>query len=715
MKWLQRILPFVGWFRDITGSRLRVDLLAGVTVAMVLIPQSMAYAQLAGLPAYYGLYASFLPPMVAALFGSSHQLATGPVAVVSLMTAAALEPLATAGSETYCAYAILLAVLVGAFQFSLGVLRLGAVVNFISHPVVNAFTTAAAIIIATSQLSKIFGVYVDKGEHHYETLIAVVIAAFEFTHLPTLLFAAAAFAIMVTLKRLYPRVPNVLVAVAVTTVVSWAASFQKDRTIHIDDIRAAAVVDDIGSFNAAFERMLAAQEKRAALTPEIIRAEQEHGATSVAVTQLRHEVALLNLEISELKTETGRLRKSLRSAHLEGGQRGEGAMVYYPRGEVPEGATADGERWRVKVKNKAIDSEKIALMGGGAVVGTIPEGLPTLAMPAFDFSIASQLVAMAVIISLLGFMEAISIAKAMAARTQQRLDPNQELIGQGLANIIGCMGQSYPASGSFSRSAVNLAAGAVSGLSSVFTSAVVVITLLFLTPLLYHLPQAVLAAIIMMAVIGLINVSGFVHAWKSQRYDGIISVITFVATLGFAPHLDKGIMIGVVLSIGVYLYRNMRPHIAVLSKHADGSFRNAERHGLAECEHVAVIRFSGSLIFANASYLEEKVNEEVGGLPDLRHVVIVGNAINELDSSGEEMLSLLVDRLREAGYEVSFSGLNDAVLDCLRRTGLYNKIGEENLFRSVRHAIEVLHERSHEGSTESPCPLVEAVEKRGAA
>ena len=219
--------------------------MAGLTVALVLIPQSMAYAQLAGLPTYYGLYAAFLPPMLAALFGSSRQLATGPVAVVSLMTAASLAPLATAGSEGYIAYAILLALMVGVFQLLLGILRLGLVVNFLSHPVVNGFTNAAAIIIATSQLDKMFGASVDTAEHHYETIIRVIQAAAHYTHWPTLIMGAAAFAIMFGLKKISPKIPNVLVAVVITTLISWAFGFQHDDQVtlsRIESDRARALI-----------------------------------------------------------------------------------------------------------------------------------------------------------------------------------------------------------------------------------------------------------------------------------------------------------------------------------------------------------------------------------------------------------------------------------------------------------------------------------------
>ena len=251
---LSKIFPFIDWFKGYNMAALRADAISGLTVALVLIPQSMAYAQLAGMPAYYGLYASFLPPLVAALFGSSRQLATGPVAVVSLMTAASLEPLATAGSEGYIAYAILLALMVGLFQFLLGVLKLGLVVNFLSHPVVNGFTNAAAIIIASSQLSKMFGVYVDKAEHHYETIIRVVESAFHYTHLPTLGMGALAFGIMIVLKRVNPKIPNVLVAVALTTAISWGVGFNHDVKAPVEAIQIPEVRESIAQFNSTVVR-----------------------------------------------------------------------------------------------------------------------------------------------------------------------------------------------------------------------------------------------------------------------------------------------------------------------------------------------------------------------------------------------------------------------------------------------------------------------------
>jgi MFS superfamily sulfate permease-like transporter len=271
------------------------------------------------------------------------------------------------------------------------------------------------------------------------------------------------------------------------------------------------------------------------------------------------------------------------------------------------------------------------------------------------------------------------------------------------------MGQSYPISGSFSRSAVNLQAGAVTGFSNVLSSVFVAITLLFFTPLLYHLPQAVLAAIIMMAVIGLLNVKSFIHAFHTQRYDGIIAVITFVCTLIFAPHLDRGIIIGVLLSVGHLVFRRIEPRVALLSKHWDGTFRNAERYDLAQCCFTSLIRFQGSLTFSNCSFLEEKILEQTAIRPELKYILIVGNAINEIDASGEGMLSALIPRLKKSKYEIFFSGLNDSIIDVFKRTGLYGIVGEEHFFRNASKAVDFIHERAHEHLDHKECPLLTPV------
>ncbi len=701
-------LPFLRWFEGFSLLTLRADLISGITVALVLIPQSMAYAQLADLPAYYGLYAAFLPPTIAAMFGSSNQLATGPVAIVSLMTATALAPLATAGSESFICYAILLALMVGLFQFSLGLLRLGIVVNFLSHPVVNGFTNAAALIIATSQLSKIFGVQVDRYEHHYETVYHVVKSALAHTHWPTLALAALAFFIMYALKRFDRRIPNVLAAVVITTVISFAIGFENNKVVSQEQVLSEEYINNIELFNAE----LAAVDSLTLLKVDIaysLKEAKKHGEhDSDLLLDLEHRAASIDIKIEESKEEIRHLRQSLRDYRLVSVITSDADTVFYTS-QPPGAFEVENRGWRLKVGNRPLDADRLLLMGGGAVVGVIPQGLPKLSAPKVDFSAVFDLMTMAVVISLLGFMEAISIAKAMAAKTGQRLDPNRELIGQGLGNIVGAVSQCYPVSGSFSRSAVNIQSGALTGLSSAFSSLVVMITLLFFTPLLYHLPQAVLAAIIMMAVIGLINVKGFIHAYQAQKYDGVIAIVSFVGTLAFAPHLDRGIMIGVALSLGHFLFRNIKPDMAILSKYTDGTYRSAERRRLEKCRHIAVVRFNNSLFFANVNYLEDKILELFSTMPELRHVHIVCNGINELDASGEATLSLLITRLREKNIDVSLSGINEGVLDVMARTHLVDKIGLDHIFGNVAIAVHNLYDKTHRNTIEDKCPLLEVV------
>ena len=731
MKKLRKILPFLDWFRELTPETIRVDFMAGLTVALVLVPQSMAYAQLAGLPAYYGLYAAFLPPMVATLFGSSRQLATGPVAVVSLMTAATLEPLATAGGEQFIAYAILLALMVGVFQFFLGIARLGLVVNFLSHPVVNGFTNAAAIIIATSQLDKIFGVSIEKAEHHYETILRVVESAFHWTHLPTFGMAVVAFAVMVGVRRLNPRLPNVLIAVVATSLLAWGFGFEHNETVPEHEINSPRLPALVEEFNSEVTNQRRLEELRfegsqTSMTvahgagefcqrchsERDVNALESHltiaddGGIQERALALHQMAGLLDTHIGGIKEEVSVTRTSIRSLVFARVPEGHPDAGFYERELVPDGAPTDGLRWRLKVGGRPIDAEALVLVGGGAVVGAIPRGLPSPKAPRLDTTVIPKLIAPAIIISLLGFMEAISIAKAMAAKTRQRLDPNQELIGQGLANMVGCVFQSYAVSGSFSRSAVNLQAGARTGLSNVFSSLVVMVVLLFLSPMLYFLPQAVLAAIIMMAVIGLLNVSGFVHAWRTNPFDGLVSVITFVGTLALAPHLEWGILMGVLLSLGGYLYRSMRPHVARLVPVPDGTLRDAGRHDLQSCRYVAVVGFDGPLNFASTSYLEDEILNQVADHPDLRYLLLSGQGITEIDASGEETLRHLVDRLRTTRIQVGVTDLSDKVLDVLKRSHLYERIGEENIFATDARAIAAIYVPAHRDTDEADCPFL---------
>ncbi|MGA9032289.1 MAG: SulP family inorganic anion transporter [Sulfuricaulis sp.] len=699
---LRLLFPFLNWMGELRdGKILRADIIAGITVALVLVPQSMAYAQLAGLPAYYGLYAAFLPPMVAALFGSSRQLATGPVAVVSLLTAAALEPIAASGSPGYVAYAITLSLIVGLFQLGLGLLRLGVVVNFLSHPVIIGFTNAAAIIIATSQLDKIFGVRADKAEHHYETVWNTVAAVPTQLHWPTFFIAVGAFAIMILLRRLNPRIPNVLIAVAITTTLSWLIHFEHLETVELSQIGNKSVQEVVRD-ELTLKREIPELDKAIADAEKTYQeAHKQFGTDDSRTLLAQHLFDTLKLKrerrIKTVKADIEEIKKT-RFDHVP---QPDGATgKFYLHGHLPEGTESDGRLWRIR----SVDGEKLVMNGGGNVVANVPKGLPTLALPKFDVNVILQLLSAGITISLIGFMEAISIAKAMATRTRQKLDANQELVGQGIGNIVGSLSLSYPTSGSFSRSAVNIGAGAITGFSSVVTSVIVVVTLLWLTPLLYHLPQATLAAVIMMAVVGLINVKAIKHAWLVQRQDGIVAVVSFLLTLAFAPHLDKGILIGAGLALIMYLYRTMQPRIAVLARHADGTLRDAEMFGLKPCENIAVIRFDGSLYFANTSYFEDRVQERIASKPDLKYVIVIGEGINQIDATGEEMLSHLAERLDKAGIQLLFTGLKKQVLDVFMRTGLYEKVGSERFFRTEDQALD--HVWKMLGNNhEADCPL----------
>ncbi len=568
LAWPKMFVPFRTWLGELKNPEvLKADIIAGITVALVLVPQSMAYAQLAGLPSYHGLYAAFLPVMIAAFFGSSRQLATGPVAIVSLMTASTLAPYINS-PETYIAYAMLLAFLVGIFQIALGLFRMGVLVDFLSHPVVIGFTNAACIIIATSQLGKLVGVSVPRADTHYEYVYNKIIFALEHANGATILMSVLALAIMYWFKVYRPKFPGVLIAVVVTTLLSWSIDYK--------------------------------------------------------------------------------------------------AM-------------------------------------GGAIVGTIPQGLPDFGVPEFDLSVMKELASAAIAIALIGFMEAISIAKVMAARTRQRLDSSQELVGQGMSNIFASLFQGYAVSGSFSRSAVNISSGAVTGFSSIVTGLGVAITLLFLTPLLYHLPQATLAAVIIMAVISLVKIEPVKHAWAVQRSDAVISMIVFFLTLYLAPHLEMGLFIGIGLSIFFFLIRSMRPRFVELTRHEDGTLRDAEFHHLPVQEEISVFRFDMPLYFANAGYMENMILESIARKPNLKFVIIDMESITMIDATGEEVLEGITERLGSLGIEVLISRTKMPIQDILDHAGYTKMIGTDHFFRTRDEAIQYALHRLH--MDDSPSPL----------
>lgn len=679
-----RLFPFLRWL-PLKRQALRADLVAGATVAMVLIPQSMAYAQLAGLPAYYGLYAAFLPALVGAMWGSSHQLATGPVAMVSLLTGSALAQFAAPGTEQFIALAILLALMVGVMELAMGLFRLGAIVNFLSHPVIVGFTNAAAIIIALSQFNKLLGVHSARSDRFLADIWDVVLRTGD-THLPTLAMGVLALAIMLLVRRYRPTWPGVLLAVALTTALSWATDFERNTTAAATGFRDPQVRNIIDSLAALAARGGELREQAAIKSAELTELAAGSGADHPRLIMLNADLEFLRLELRAIDAERRVRFSEVRRLRFAGVTDDAGQPAFQLQGTIPAGSPTDGRRWIIA----KIDNGQVFLTGGGEVVGTVPAGVPDLALPQLDWDTLLKLLPTALIIALVGFMEAISIAKSIATRTKQRINPDQELIGQGLANVVGSLFQAFPVSGSFSRSAVNLATGAVTGFSSVVAGAIVLITLLLFTPLLYHLPQSALAAIIMLAVANLVNFRAIKHAWQAHRHDGIAAIVTFVATLSFAPHLDSGILVGATLAIVLYLYRTMRPRVAVLGRHADGTLRDARLLDLPTSDKLIAIRYDGSLFFANVPYFEDVVLEQAARHPHARYILVVGDAINELDASGEEMIRHLVRRQRDNDVVMVFSGLKRQVLSVMEKTGLYAEIGPENFFRTEEHALEAI-------------------------
>ncbi len=689
MNGLQRFLPFLRWF-PLKADTVKPDFIAGITVALVLIPQSMAYAQLAGLPAYYGLYAAFLPVAIAAMMGSSNFLATGPVAVVSLLTASSLAPLAAPGSAQFVALAILLAILVGVVQLTLGLFKLGVVVNFLSHPVIVGFTNAAAIIIGLSQVSKLFGLSMGRSEHFLKDIWEVALQLGD-THMLTLAMGALAIVLMWAVKKFKPKWPGVLIAVVLTTTLSWAIGYEHNasgKVAQVTDVELKAMIEDVARATQRQDELAASKAVKAA---ELKTVQHEQGAHSAQAARIEYELELADIEAKSAEEETRKAKRTLRAMPVARTADGSGATVaVFPADRLPPGVNGDGQTYRIR----GIKGGEFKLIGGGEVVGKVPEGLPAMQMPKISLDALGSLLSAAIVISLVGFMEAISIAKALATKAKQKVDPNQELIGQGLANIVGGFTQAFPVSGSFSRSAVNFNAGAKSGLAAVITALFVLLTLLFLTPLLYHLPQAVLAGVIIMAVIGLVNFGAIKHAWHASRHDGIAAIVTFVATLLVAPHLDKGIMIGAGLAIILYLYRTMEPRVAQLGRFSDGTLRDVKVNpGIPTSEHIIAMRFDGSLYFANTAYFEDTMLEAVAAKPNAKYVLVVGDAINQLDASGEEVVHHLVSRLRDGGMQIVFSGLKKQVLDVMRHTGLFDLIGQENIFATEDHAIAAIYER----------------------
>ena len=683
---LQTCLPFLRWF-PMSGPTLRADVVAGITVALVLVPQSMAYALLAGLPVVYGLYAALLPVVIGALFGNFNLLHTGPVVMLSLMSAAAIAPFALAGSDEFIALSILLALMVGVLRLLMGAFKLGGIVNLVSHPVLIGFTNAAALIIGLSQLRFIMDMP-NPGTGSFAGDVAALIGRADQAYWLAIAFAAGAGLMMWLLGRWLPKVPAVLLAVVFGTALSAAIGYERVATPTLDRIADAEVrgmVDIFANTHSEIKRLSAeVTAKRAGL-----REARAAGAPATALAALRSEIQVLEVRVDFLKRENNARRLEIHAQPLVPVE-GTDGMTFYRADRLPAGAAPLEGEWRFQ----SLKDGRVTLAAGGAVVGKIPEGLPAFKAPTLDWNIMLALLPAAFVMALIGFMEATAVSKALATKSHARIDTNKELVGQGLANIVGAFFQSYAVSGSFSRSAVAARAGAKTGLYAVVSALIVLVVLLFLTPTLYHLPQAVLATIVMMAVFGLIRIMPLVHAWKVQRSDAAAGLVTFAATLAFAPDIANGILVGMALTAALFLLRTMKPRATVVGRKSDGSVGGLDSAELEPLgRNFVAMRFDRSLNYLSVAAFEDTVLEILARFPQTRGILVIASGINELDASGEDKVRELAARLRQQGITLMFSSLKKPVAQAFGRTGLLDLLGEENVFPNKETAIESARRR----------------------
>ncbi|MDW7691423.1 solute carrier family 26 protein [Flammeovirgaceae bacterium SG7u.111] len=550
---MKRYLPFLDWIKGYGKHQLAGDIPAGLTVGIMLIPQGMAYAMIAGLPPVYGLYASLIPQIIYAFLGTSRQLAVGPVAMDSLLVAAGLTVIAQAGTEYYILLAITLAFLMGTMQFLMGVFRLGFLVNFLSKPVISGFTSAAALIIGLNQLKYLIGVDISRS-NQIHLLIADAFTKLGNIHWLTFVIGIAGIAIIKLAKKYVPKLPAALLVVVL-------------------------------------------------------------GILAVTFLDLTEQ--------------------------------------------------------------------------GIKIVGDIPQGFPIFSMPILPAEHLNDLLPIALTLSLIAFMEAISVAKAIEQKHDDyKVDANQELIAIGASNIVGSFFQSYPTTGGFSRTAVNDQAGARTSVAAIISAIVVGLTLLFLTPLFYNLPKAVLASIIMVAVFGLIDFKYPIRLWKNRKEEFFLLIFTFVITLTVG--IKEGIISGVLLSLLMLVYRTTKPHLAILGHIPNTTlYKNIKRFPQAyEREDVLILRFDAQLYFANAQFFKESVEEQVKLRGDeLKLLVISAEAINYLDSSATHMLVQLIADIKKQGIEIYLTSAIGPVRDILKKGGLTDLISAQNMFNTIDEAL----------------------------
>ncbi|MEO1149666.1 MAG: sulfate permease [Pseudomonadota bacterium] len=583
---LSKYFPIMEWGRRYNADTLTNDLVAAVIVTIMLIPQSLAYALLAGLPPQIGLYASILPLVVYAVFGTSKTLAVGPVAILSLMTAAAAGKIAETGSAQYIEAALILAFLSGLILLAMGLFRMGFLANFLSHPVVSGFITASGIIIAASQLKHILGVSAE-GHNLFEIVISLGSKLGE-TNLPTLYVGGISliflFWVRKQLKPLFKR-------------------------LGLND-KLATIIARAGPVFAVVVSILV--------------------------------VAGLGLHEAGVK-----------------------------------------------------------------ILGDVPRDLPELSVPNFDRDIWMQLLGSAALISLIGFVESVSVGQTLAAKKRQRISPNQELIGLGAASLAAGVSSGYPVTGGLARSAVNFDAGAETPAAGAFTAIGIGLATLFLTPFLYFLPQAVLAATIIVAVLSLVDIPAIKTVWSYSKSDFAAMAATILITLGFGVEL--GVTTGVVLSLVLHLYNTSQPHFAVVGQ-VPGThhYRNVNRHEVVTSECVLTIRIDESLYFANARFLENTIYCVIGNRADLKHLVLMCPAVNHIDASGLESLEHINHALQDAGITLHLSEVKSPVMDRLKGTHFLEQLtGTVYLtqYAAMRDLDEICAKEAVDGSAQTTEPM----------
>ena len=554
---LRSFFPILEWSKEYQRSWLKSDILAGITVGVMLIPQGIAYAIIAGLPPIYGLYTALIPQVVYAIFGTSRQLAIGPAAMDSLIVASGISTLAAIGTENFISLAVALAMLVGFFQFLFGIFKLGFLVNFLSRPVISGFTSGSAIIIAANQIGNLLGAPIERS-NHIQSLVGDIVSNIGQINYLTLGVGVAGIFVILLFKKYVKKVPAALAVVIFGVLASYFFDFESKGT---------------------------------------------------------------------------------------------------------------------------------------AIIGEIPRGLPGFEIPDIlniDRSVLSELVTLAITLAFIGFLEAISIGKSIEIKhNNYQVRSNQELIALGLGNFIGSLFQSYPATAGFARTAVNDQSGAKTPLSSVFAALVILLTLLFLTPLFYYLPKSILAAVIVVAAWGLLDFSLPKRLLNFNLLDLVILNVTLLATILLG--IKEGILFGVILSIVMLIYRSTKPNMAVLGRVPGTHFyRNVERfNNVIVDDEILIVRFDAQLYFANISYFKERIKQFAGEKSNkLKLIIIDFESINALDSSAIYALEEIYDYFHEKGIEIALSGIKGPVRDALAKSGLIRKIRFDHCFMSVQEAVD---------------------------